>query len=204
MPSFDFSKLIPGGGQDRRRSPDAPLMQRSGDGLHDVERRAMGAYDNLIGVQSTASPRGTRTNARGNSEMARREVRNDVVINEGIGKYDDRPCTIRIYENRLEIIAKREGSTLDSHPGIKAFVPGLGNSKAVAGRLFAPGNSNPPIVIPFNALSGFQEVGGNFLPTFVFRRKDPVTRRMEAHTIKTMTREFGYALNRYAQTHFHY
>ena len=192
---FDFSKLIPGGGNNRGRN--------TGHGVHGIERRAMGAYDDLLGVQSTASPRGARAGARGNSEMDRREVRNDVVINEGLGSYDGRPCTIRIYENHLEITAKREGSTLDNHPGAKMLFPGLGNSKAMAGRLFAPGNSNPPIIIPFNSLGGFQEVSG-VLPTFVFRRKDPVTRRMETHTIKTMTREFGYALNRYAQTHFHY
>lgn len=164
----------------------------------------MGAYDNFLGIESTGAPQGTRTGARANSGMARREARNDVVINEGVGTYDGRPCSIRIYENRLEIIAKREGSTLDSHPVVKSFVPGIGNSKAVMGRLFAPGNSNPPIVIPSNSLSGFQEVGTGFLPTFVFRRRDPITRKMETHTIKTMTREFGYALNRYAQTHFHY
>ena len=178
-------------------------MQRGGDGLHGTERRVMGAFDNLVGIESTASPRGTRAGTRANSEMARREVRNDVVINEGLGTYDGRPCTIRIYENHLEITAKRQGSTFDNHPGAKMLLPGLGNSKAMVGRLFAPGNSNPPIIIPFNSMSGFQEISGA-LPTFVFSRRNPQTGSHERHTIRTLTREFGYAINRYAQTHFHY
>ena len=163
----------------------------------------MGAFDDMLGIENVASQRGSQANTRSRSNMAQREIRNDVVINEGLGSYDGRPCSIRIFENHLEIVAKREGSTLDDHPALKTLVPGIGNSKAVAGRLFAPGNSNPPIIIPFNSLSGFQEVSG-FMPTFVFNRRNPQTRKMETHTIKTLTREFGYALNRYAQTHFHY
>ena len=163
----------------------------------------MGAFDEMLGIENVASQRGSQANTRSRSNMAQREIRNDVVINEGLGSYDGRPCSIRIFENHLEIVAKREGSTLDGHPVLKTLVPGIGNSKAVAGRLIAPGNSNPPIIIPFNSLSGFQEVSG-FMSTFVFNRRNPQTRKMETHTIKTMTREFGYALNRYAQTHFHY
>lgn len=163
----------------------------------------MAAFDDMLGIENVASQRGSQVNTRSRSNMAQREIRNDMVINEGLGSYDGRPCSIRIFENHLEIVAKREGSTLDNHPALKMLVPGIGSSKAVAGRLFAPGNSNPPIIIPFNSLSGFQEVSG-FMPTFVFNRRNPQTRKMEMHTIKTISREFGYALNRYAQTHFHY
>ena len=193
---FDFTRLLPNNGQGRNQNP-------SERGLHGTERRAMGAFDDMLGIENVASQRGSQVNARSRSNMAQREIRNDVVINEGLGSYDGRPCSIRIFENHLEIVAKREGSTLDNHPALKMLVPGIGSSKAVAGRLFAPGNSNPPIIIPFNSLSGFQEVSG-FMPTFVFNRRNPQTRKMETHTIKTISREFGYALNRYARTHFHY
>lgn len=154
---FDFTRLLPNNGQGRNQNP-------SERGLHGTERRAMGAFDDMLGIENVASQRGSQTNARSRSNMAQREIRNDVVINEGLGSYDGRPCSIRIFENHLEIVAKREGSTLDNHPALKMLVPGIGNSKAVAGRLFAPGNSNPPIIIPFNSLSGFQEVSG-FMPT---------------------------------------
>ena len=193
---FDFTRLLPNNGQGHNQNP-------SERGLHGTERRAMAAFDDMLGIENVASQRGSQVNTRSRSNMAQREIRNDMVINEGLGSYDGRPCSIRIFENHLEIVAKREGSTLDNHPALKMLVPGIGSSKAVAGRLFAPGNSNPPIIIPFNSLSGFQEVSG-FMPTFVFNRRNPQTRKMETHTIKTISREFGDALNRYAQTHFHY
>jgi hypothetical protein len=208
MPTLRLGNLFSDSNNGRQQRPVVPRPQvpntpQRNDGLHGTKRRAMAAFDDMLGIENVASQRGSQTNTHLRSNMAQREIRNDVVINEGLGSYDGRPCSIRIYENHLEIIAKREGSTLDNHSVVKSLVPGLGHSKAVAGRLFAPGNSNPPIIIPFNSLSGFQEVSG-FMPTFVFNRRNPQTRKMETHTIKTVTREFGYALNRYAQTHFHY
>lgn len=67
--------------------------------------------------------------------MAQREIRNDVVINEGLGSYDGRQCSIRIFENHLEIVAKREARRSIITPALKMLVTGIGNSKAVAGRL---------------------------------------------------------------------
>lgn len=201
MPKMNLGNLFGATGSGRRDDGgrQARLSQQGGGQIHEFERTVMGDRQSV--AQSLEAQRAQRRLAE---SMARRDATYGTVIDQGLGTYDGRPCSIRLYENRIEIVAKREGSTLDDHPVIKALVPGLGNSKAVAGRLLAPGNSNPPIVIPANAMSGFQQTAWGAFPTFVFSRRDPLTHRRETHTIKALTREFGHSLERFGAMHYHF
>lgn len=203
MPTLNLGNMFGSSNNDRNRSGGSQQQgsnaQRAGGQLHDVERLVMGGREAIAN-----SAEAQRQRRRLAESMARKDAVYGTVIDQGYGTYDGRPCSIRLYENRIEIVAKREGSTLDNHPVVKSLIPGLGKSKAVAGRILAPGNSNPPIVIPANAMTGFQQVAWGMFPTFVFMRRDSVTRKRESHTIKAMTRELGYSLERFGAMHYHF
>ena len=106
MPTLRLGNLFSDSNNGRQQRPVVPRPQvpntpQRNDGLHGTERRAMAAFDDMLGIENVASQRGSQTNTHLRSNMAQREIRNDVVINEGLGSYDGRPCSIRIYENHL-------------------------------------------------------------------------------------------------------
>ena len=70
MPTLNFRKLIPGGYSGAGPNAGNSAAPRRNDGLHGTERRAMGAFDDMLGIENAASQRGSQTNARSRSNMA--------------------------------------------------------------------------------------------------------------------------------------
>ena len=52
MPTLNFRKLIPGGYSGAGPNAGNSAAPRRNDGLHGTERRAMGAFDDMLGIRT--------------------------------------------------------------------------------------------------------------------------------------------------------
>ena len=75
MPTLRLGNLFSDSNNDRQQRPVVPRPQvpntpQRNDGLHGTERRAMAAFDDMLGIENVASQRGSQANAHSRSNMA--------------------------------------------------------------------------------------------------------------------------------------